>query len=371
MFIIYWSEILNNHKSNFCTAHQQVLSAVWAVLLLLPCWEETKFTVRTDHYEWKWVLNLAEATEAPASWQLQLTGYIFSVVYRARVKPHKTEGLSWLLNKKTYNVYIDEDVLVMEIARHWQSRGSEVTDTATNNSLTKTEKLTTGRQILLWTDHAHILGMFFSHRGKHWFSFDFDQNMRSVRLSNIDGAIKKLCNDLCSLTFHIWQTTPIPLVTRKKIVRTIHFDIDTSSPICLQMYMIRPDIARISLKWKQQLSANRGYISFPEVTGKILLRVELLVHYRRLGKATNKWLLLLISTVSWYCTLPTSNISWTHVTHLLLNNWVISSGIPDIILSDDCQEYVSKLFISLYQYPAAENKVIGQVGWGLVWWTTG
>lgn len=50
------------------------------------------------------------------------------------------------------------------------------------------------------------------------------------------------------------------------------------------------------------------------------------------------------------CANPTPKISSTHLSHIFLSNWVILYGIPDIILSDRDQQFISKLFISRCHY---------------------
>lgn len=46
----YWFETLTPSKANYCTSERESLAVVWALKTLLSYLEETKFTVRTDHY---------------------------------------------------------------------------------------------------------------------------------------------------------------------------------------------------------------------------------------------------------------------------------------------------------------------------------
>lgn len=62
------------------------MAVVLAVLLLHSCLWVHKFTIRTSHDAFKWILNLADATGKLARWGLHLSDFKFHVVHKAGIK---------------------------------------------------------------------------------------------------------------------------------------------------------------------------------------------------------------------------------------------------------------------------------------------
>lgn len=58
----YWSRSLNTAVHAYGTKDRECLRVVWAVLLLRPYLEDSRFTIRADHDALKWILNLADAS---------------------------------------------------------------------------------------------------------------------------------------------------------------------------------------------------------------------------------------------------------------------------------------------------------------------
>ena len=68
----YFSRSLNKAEKNYDTTQRECLGIVWAVLLLRPYLEGTRFLLRTDHDSLKWIMGMSEATGKLARWRLHL-----------------------------------------------------------------------------------------------------------------------------------------------------------------------------------------------------------------------------------------------------------------------------------------------------------
>ena len=71
----FWSRSLCAAERNYDTSERECLAVVWAVQLLRPCLEGTKFTIRTDHKALKWILDMKDSTGRLARWRLKLYNF--------------------------------------------------------------------------------------------------------------------------------------------------------------------------------------------------------------------------------------------------------------------------------------------------------
>lgn len=58
----YWPRTLTTAERAYGTTHRECLAVIWAVLILRPYLEGTRFTIRTDHDALRWILNMSDAT---------------------------------------------------------------------------------------------------------------------------------------------------------------------------------------------------------------------------------------------------------------------------------------------------------------------
>ena len=78
----YWYRTLTKAEKNYSTTEKECLAIVWAVLMLRPYLEGSKFTLRTDHDSLRWIMNLSDASGRLQRWRLRLSEYEYDVVHR-------------------------------------------------------------------------------------------------------------------------------------------------------------------------------------------------------------------------------------------------------------------------------------------------
>lgn len=83
---------------------------MWAVLLLRPYLENTKYTLKTDNDSLKWTINLIDGTERLESCHLILFEYDLDILCLARIKLHSAEALSRLQTTRTDHKSLENDL---------------------------------------------------------------------------------------------------------------------------------------------------------------------------------------------------------------------------------------------------------------------
>lgn len=81
--ICYLSRSLTKHERLYTTSEREMLALVWAIQKLRPYIEGIPFTVITDHYSLKWLLNLKDPTGRLGRWSIKLQMYDFKVQHRS------------------------------------------------------------------------------------------------------------------------------------------------------------------------------------------------------------------------------------------------------------------------------------------------
>jgi len=90
----YWSRSLNEAERNYSTTERECLAVVWASLLLRPYVEGTRFMVRTEHAELKWMLHMDGAHGRLARWRLRLAEFDYVVQTRPGASHHAADTMS-------------------------------------------------------------------------------------------------------------------------------------------------------------------------------------------------------------------------------------------------------------------------------------
>lgn len=94
--IWYWSKSFTEAKCRHDTARRKCIANKWAILLLRPHLEKSRFTSSTNRDYLKWILNLTHSTGRLARWRVWLSQYCFDVFNRARIENQEADALSSL-----------------------------------------------------------------------------------------------------------------------------------------------------------------------------------------------------------------------------------------------------------------------------------
>lgn len=92
----YWSRVLTPAECNYSTTERECLAVVWALFLLRPYLEGTRFVVRTDHTALKWMLHMDGAHGRLARWRLRLAEFQYTVESRPGQHHHAADFMSRL-----------------------------------------------------------------------------------------------------------------------------------------------------------------------------------------------------------------------------------------------------------------------------------
>lgn len=91
--IRYCSRSLTKAKRSYKRTELEWLAVVWALLLLHPYLEGSRFTVRTDHSALQWLPNLVHTSGKLARWRLRLSNWEFDVINQPGVKHQAADAL--------------------------------------------------------------------------------------------------------------------------------------------------------------------------------------------------------------------------------------------------------------------------------------
>lgn len=104
------------------TTSQESLAVVWEVLILYPYLDGTIFTIRTDHDDLRWTLNISNATGKLETYWLRLSELEFDVVQRAGSKHQAADALSWMPTSGADETTIEDEIPLLFLESHEKSR---------------------------------------------------------------------------------------------------------------------------------------------------------------------------------------------------------------------------------------------------------
>ena len=106
----YWSKSLSDTQRRYSTTEKECLSVFWAISLLRPYLEGTRFTVRTDHNSLTWILSITPSEGRLARWRLRLSEFDFDIQYRPGIKNVVPGALSRIETTGEDRTSLEEDI---------------------------------------------------------------------------------------------------------------------------------------------------------------------------------------------------------------------------------------------------------------------
>ncbi len=78
----FWSHTLSETERNYSATERECLGVIWAIQILRPYLEFSKFELYTDHSALRWLMNIVDPGIRISRWRLILSEFDFEVKYR-------------------------------------------------------------------------------------------------------------------------------------------------------------------------------------------------------------------------------------------------------------------------------------------------
>jgi len=114
--IRYWSRPIKGAERNYSTTEKECLAVVWALFMLQPYVQGTRFVVRTDHSALRWMLHMDGAHGRRARWRLRLAEFDYLVETRAGAAHHAADTMSRLATPSVDTRPIPEEIPCLALA---------------------------------------------------------------------------------------------------------------------------------------------------------------------------------------------------------------------------------------------------------------
>lgn len=112
----YYSRTLQPAERNYCTTERECLGLVWGVLSLRHFLDGNVFTVRTDHQALRWIYNTTDPSSRLMRWRLRLAEFTFDVVYKPGASHHAPDFLSRAVTDALDDSDLDDEIPCLALA---------------------------------------------------------------------------------------------------------------------------------------------------------------------------------------------------------------------------------------------------------------
>jgi len=118
----YWSRPITGAEKNYSKTEKECLAVVWALFMLRPYVQGTRFIVRTDHSALRWMLHMEGAHGRLACWRLRLSEFYCLVETRAGAAHYAADTMSRLATPAVDTIPIPEEIPCLTLANSWRAR---------------------------------------------------------------------------------------------------------------------------------------------------------------------------------------------------------------------------------------------------------
>jgi len=345
----YWSRSLTSAEAAYDTTERECLAVVWAVTMLEPYLQGTRFTIRTDHEALRWILTMTDAKGKLERWRLRLSAFDYDVVHLPGVKHQAADALSRL---ETDTNPIDDDLplLVVEPGSLTPSPISYEAEGPPPSiqipevlAVDASDPPPTTEEMILAQSEDKYCQQLTATVGTPGSIFDINRLGVLVRISKLDGAVQVV----------------VPLSLQPKLLRLGHYSLLAGHPGSRRMY----DTMRHEFYWPnmardvyqvvldcQSCAATQGTRHRHQKMMKLFqakgpledIAMDLLGPLPRTRHGKQHVLVITDRYSKLTRTIALSKTTAPHVAQAFVDHWVMPYGIPASVLSDNGPQFVSK-----------------------------
>ena len=350
----YWSRTLSNAERNYSVSEKECLAVVWALTILRPYLERTRFEVHTDHQPLVWLLSLPDnITNARLMrWRLRLSEFDFKPVYKKGTSNNIADALSRLQTPGETPFYESEDIpcfLVQEEASPyieddtWDHPCYHALAIETDEPIY--ESITIDELVREQSKDEFCLAKR-EELTANWYSpFKEDDSGLLIRVSNLDGA----------------HQIVIPLTLRNRLLHLAHYPKQAGHPggrkmfYTLRKYYYWPSMSiDVYNTVKQCEACAKESIRLRKIAAKLKLfpatfplesvALDYVGPLPRTYRGHTHLLVITDRYTKLTRTVPLKNPSAKETARAFCTHWAFVYGPPVTLLSDNGGHFVAKFF---------------------------
>lgn len=345
----FYSRTLKPAEQNYCTTERECLGLVWGVLYLRHFLDGNVFTVRTDHQALRWIYNTTDPSSRLMRWRLRLAEFTFDVQYKPGASHHAPDFLSRTRTDALDDSDIDDEIPCLSLA--------ETARSLQKGRYTHSTRLTPIAFDDLVADQAtDALCKVIREKMADDKAPNFSMKGGALYRQGVDG-----------------DQLVVPHKHRAKLLDLAHFPTTEGHPGSNRMYysMRRrfywPSMAtdaygvvtRCAACAQSRLALRRHTAPmrlFPSTEPLTEVNVDILGPLPK-SLSRNRYILVFTDRFSKVVRcVALRKITAVTVASALIEVWVASYGPPDILLSDQGSQFMSKFFLAVCRSLGIETR---------------
>ena len=356
----HWSRSLNDTERNYDTTERECLAVLWSILQLRPYLERTHFVVRTDHDALRWLLNLTDASGKLQRWRLRLAEFSFEVVHRPGRVHQAADALSRLPTTDVDTEPIDDDLPT--VPPHYDDVPTVLLCADTSDEYDQTFELPaadgpvnaivpadvspiTHEEMIREQANDPVCQRYVALSNTTNSVFSLDEHGTLIRTSSLDGS----------------KQIVVPRSLQQRLLYLSHYPLLAGHPGGTKLY----ETLRIQYYWmfmahdcyetvrscgdcaKARGAAQqtrRPLRLFPPSGPFEFIGMDILGPLTRSADDSRFVLVMTDRFTKLARAIPLKSATAKVVAETFLESWIFPYGIPDIVLTDNGPNFVSKFF---------------------------